>query len=306
MPQHMHGNSRLFSRRPWRKGRHAHRRERRAVTALALAALGLFALLLYATLAPASTAAAWSTKQISAKALADHECNSTEWHFVITQVDTEAHAAASIHVTWANGSSENVALDKFTGGVAHYVTTANLDSTVVSATAQIYAGWSGQFNLSHGPCGTSSNSPPPPTKTTCPTKTPPPTNTTSHTTPPPTKTTSHTKTPPPTMTTSHTKTPPPTKTSSTTSAPSGSTSVSGSVSVPGSTPAAGSSGSAMTSAAAVAANGSPFVPGPGLTGDSHPYSGLPLKQILLGAGLVLLGTASLLSIQLLRRRGEHS
>jgi hypothetical protein len=36
--------------------------------------------------------------------------------------------------------------------VAHYETKTNLDSTVKSATATIYSGWSGQFNLSHGPC----------------------------------------------------------------------------------------------------------------------------------------------------------
>jgi hypothetical protein len=106
------------------------------------------------------------TQTISAKALTDHECNSSEWHFVITQIDTVADAPASIHVTWANGQSEDVPLTNFTGGVAHYVTTDNLDSTVTSATAVIYAGWSGQFNLSHGPCVTppsssSSSSPPP-------------------------------------------------------------------------------------------------------------------------------------------------
>jgi hypothetical protein len=48
------------------------------------------------------------------------------------------------------------------------------------------------------------------------------------------------------------------------------------------------------------------VPGAGLTGDSRPGNGLPLKEILLGSGLALLGAAGLLSIQLLRRRGEHS
>jgi hypothetical protein len=113
-----------------------------------------------------SPATPTGTKTINAKALTDHECNSSEWHFVITQIDTAADAPASIHVTWANGQSEDVPLTTFTGGVAHYVTTDNLDSTVTSATAVIYAGWSGQFNLSHGPCATppsssSSSSPPP-------------------------------------------------------------------------------------------------------------------------------------------------
>ncbi|MBA2767798.1 MAG: hypothetical protein H0U35_01445, partial [Sporichthyaceae bacterium] len=42
---------------------------------------------------------------------------------------------------------------------AHYATTANLTSTVTSATTDIYAGWSGQFNLSHGPCGEPEDTP---------------------------------------------------------------------------------------------------------------------------------------------------
>jgi hypothetical protein len=105
---------------------------------------------------------------ITAKALTDHECNSTEWHFVITGV-TAANAPQSIEVTWANDDTETVPLLRVTGGVAHYVTTSNLDSTVVSATAVIFAGWSGQFNLSHGPCGPTT----PPTTTAPPTTMPP-------------------------------------------------------------------------------------------------------------------------------------
>ncbi|MGB9593059.1 MAG: hypothetical protein ACPL7R_02835, partial [Anaerolineae bacterium] len=85
------------------------------------------------------------TKVISAKALTDHECDDTEWHFVITQVADEASAPASIEVRWADGSVEIVPLWKFTGGTAHYATTLHLNSQVVSATATIYASWSGQF-----------------------------------------------------------------------------------------------------------------------------------------------------------------
>ncbi len=99
------------------------------------------------------------------KALLGHECNDTEWHFVINQVDAKADAPATIHVMWANGNSADVALAKITGGVAHYVTTDNLDTVVTSATATIYGGWSGQFNLSHGPCGATSTSSAPPSPT---------------------------------------------------------------------------------------------------------------------------------------------
>lgn len=108
------------------------------------------------------------TKPISAKSLGGYECNDSEWHFVINQIDTEEHAPDSIYVTWENGAEEDVPLDKFTGGVAHYVTYSNLDSNVISATTDIYEGWEGEFNLSHGPCD-----PPTPTPTTpVPTDTP--------------------------------------------------------------------------------------------------------------------------------------
>jgi hypothetical protein len=115
-------------------------------------------------IAPASGGA---VKQISVNpgSLTDHECNATEWHFVITQISDQGLAPATIHVTWANGQSEDVPLSDFTGGTAHYTTTSNLDSTVTGATAVIYSDWDGTFNLSHGPCA--------PTTTTTPTTAPP-------------------------------------------------------------------------------------------------------------------------------------
>src|SRR5213076_564308 len=88
---------------------------------------------------------------IHAKALTDHECSSVEWHFVITDMH-DVNAPASITVSWSNGGTSTVALDRVTGNVAHYVTTSNLGSTVTSATAMINSEWNGQFNLSHGPC----------------------------------------------------------------------------------------------------------------------------------------------------------
>jgi hypothetical protein len=124
-----------------------------AVLLAAVVGLATFVLLLMGGGGGVSTAYAQDTKPITAQALTDHECDSTEWHFLINQIDSEANAPGSISVVWANGGSEAVPLDKFTGKTAHYATTSNLDSTVVSATAQIYTGWSGQFNLSHGPCG---------------------------------------------------------------------------------------------------------------------------------------------------------
>jgi hypothetical protein len=128
---------------------------RRTITLLLAALVGLAALvfLLMGGGGVSTAYAQEDTQSITAKALTDHGCNSTEWHFVITQIDDEANAPESITVVWANSESEVVDLANFTGGVAHYVTTSNLGSTVVSATAEIYTEWSGQFNLSHGPCG---------------------------------------------------------------------------------------------------------------------------------------------------------
>jgi hypothetical protein len=154
---------------------------RRTLTLLVAALLGLAAFV-YLTVSGGNggnIAYAQGTT-ITAKALTDHECDSTEWHFVINQIDSVDNAPATIHVVWANGASENVPLSKFTGKVAHYVTTSNLDSTVVSATADIYVGWSGQFNLSHGPCGGPTPTPTP-TPTETPTETPTPTPTPSKT-----------------------------------------------------------------------------------------------------------------------------
>jgi hypothetical protein len=71
-----------------------------------------------------SISSAGASQQITAKALTDHGCDNTEWGFVITQIDTQSDAPASIHVTWANGQSEDVSLSAFTAGTAHYNTTA--------------------------------------------------------------------------------------------------------------------------------------------------------------------------------------
>jgi hypothetical protein len=98
------------------------------------------------------------TQLITAKALTDHECNTTQWQFVITQIDVQADAPASVHVIWDNGASADVPLFSYTGQTAHYITTSNLSSLVTSATTSIYDTWSGQFNLSDGPCNQATTS----------------------------------------------------------------------------------------------------------------------------------------------------
>ena len=124
------------------------------------------------SLAVSSQSPTNTDQTITAKALTSHSCNATEWHFVITQVDTPADAPASIHVTWDTGAQEDVPLLRVTGGTAHYLTTDNLNANVTSATASIYSSWHGQFNLSHGPCGNPISTPVPPTPTTEPSPSP--------------------------------------------------------------------------------------------------------------------------------------
>ena len=126
----------------------------RGLTAAGLIAVTAATLLMMAWVIFPTPALADQQISVNPGSLTNHECNADEWHFLINQIDIAANAPATIHVTWANGNSADLTLDKFTGGVAHYLSTANLDSTVTSATATIYDGWNGLFNLSHGPCGT--------------------------------------------------------------------------------------------------------------------------------------------------------
>jgi hypothetical protein len=124
---------------------------------------GMLLLLMALLLALTSTPAAGivdppGTVHVKISSLTDHDCDSTEWHFVITQIDDETNAPASITVKFSGGATVGVGLEKFTGGVAHYTTTQHLGETVIDGTAILYAGWSGEFNLSHGPCAPTTTS----------------------------------------------------------------------------------------------------------------------------------------------------
>lgn len=116
----------------------------------------------------AGTAGATETTSmpISAQALDDHDCNATEWHFIINQIG-DGLAPETITVTWSNGETADLTLfevdDDGEGpqseSAAHYYSNANLDQTVTSAIADIYPTWSGRFVVSHGPCGPSTPAP---------------------------------------------------------------------------------------------------------------------------------------------------
>ncbi len=99
---------------------------------------------------PTPTPSPTDVVHVKTSTLADHECSSTQWQFVITSVSA-ANAPATIRVSWASGASATVTLDSLTGSTAHYRTTLGLTLAVVDATATI-SGTFGQFNLSDGPC----------------------------------------------------------------------------------------------------------------------------------------------------------
>lgn len=92
------------------------------------------------------------TKVISAGGLDAHACDPTAWYFVITSIPDQKMAPGSINVRWVNGDQRSVPMLGFSDNVAVYATTNNLDSQVTLATATIYSGWSGEFNLIRGPC----------------------------------------------------------------------------------------------------------------------------------------------------------
>jgi hypothetical protein len=76
----------------------------------------------------------------------------TSWHFIINQVRVGA-PPANIMVTFSNGDTQNVPLAKTSGPVGHYNVSGTATHTLItSATATIYDGWSGQFNLSSVEC----------------------------------------------------------------------------------------------------------------------------------------------------------
>lgn len=74
-----------------------------------------------------------------------------EWHWVIT--DSAGIAPASIEVTFLYAGTITVPFSNQAGGVAHYYYYGFLGDTYLGATAIIDSSWSGQFNLSHYPCG---------------------------------------------------------------------------------------------------------------------------------------------------------
>ena len=157
-----------------------------------------------------------TTKEIFAKALDDHECNTNEWHFVITNIENRDWAPGFITVYWDNALSEIVTLEKYTGKTGHYTTYIYLGNNVTQAKATIYDNWDGQFNLSHGPCFGTTPTPTPtctPSPTATPTPSPSPTPTVT-TIPSPTTTLTPTPTeeePTPTPETTSTPTPTPTE-----------------------------------------------------------------------------------------------
>jgi len=105
-----------------------------------------------------------------------------EWHFVITQIANSSLAPGSITAQFQNAETVTIGLGNFTGGTAHYTYYTSSPETLIDASATIYAGWNGQFNLSHAKCVGSTSTP---TQVTTPVGTPEPTRTPPRATPTP-------------------------------------------------------------------------------------------------------------------------
>ncbi len=103
------------------------------------------------------------TKHSIGARLDSFACDGTQWLLVISPLTDQESAPASIHVAWSNGQQEDVPFAGFSNSTASYVTQSNLTSSILSASAAIYATWSGEFSLRYGPC--------PPTPTVQPTAT---------------------------------------------------------------------------------------------------------------------------------------
>jgi len=210
--------------------------------------------------------------------------NATGAHFIINQI-AEADAPDTITVFFDNNpvGVESKAIDtqKHNNESGYDIFYAS-GLTITDATAVVPVAYDGNFNLSHYLCG------PPPSPSSPPTSPPTSPSTTPPTSPSTTPPTSPSTTPP----TSPSTTPPTTPISSS-SAPVKSTSEA-------------STSESSESSSAAAQSTSPFVPGPGETGDTAPASSPILKQGLLAGGLASLVAALGMSLQMLKRRGEHS
>ena len=73
---------------------------RRTIAVLLAAIVGLTTVFLIMTGGSGGTIAQAATVDVKASSLTDHECDETEWHFVITQIDSADDAPKSIAVTF--------------------------------------------------------------------------------------------------------------------------------------------------------------------------------------------------------------
>jgi len=129
---------------------------RKKIASLSLVSM-LLNLMMVGTLMIPSENILLANENISVKAstIVNPECEEdhpNEWHFLINKIDEGKTKPASIVVEWSDSIPSILYLEDSNSVNAHYRTTENSDSTVTNATAMIYDGWNGQFNLSHGPC----------------------------------------------------------------------------------------------------------------------------------------------------------
>jgi hypothetical protein len=123
----------------------------RGLTAAGLIAVTAATLLMMAWAIFPTPALANQQISVNPGSLTNHECNADEWHFLINQIDIAANAPRRSMSPGRMGTQPTSRLTSSPAVSLITFSTANLDSTVTSATATIYDGWNGLFNLSHGP-----------------------------------------------------------------------------------------------------------------------------------------------------------
>ena len=102
---------------------------------------------------PADPAPGPDQQQVSPHNLAGPWTCSDRWFFVMNQFGG-LDPPATVHAVWTDGSQADVPLLKDTPAtMAQYATGDHLGFTLHSVTANVPAGWHGQFNVGEGPCG---------------------------------------------------------------------------------------------------------------------------------------------------------
>lgn len=80
-----------------------------------------------------------------------------QWDFRLDWPEGQPNPPATVSITWQNGQTGSAALVRYQGGQQVYQTADNLTSPVISGSATVYDGYSGNFVIHSGPHPTAIN-----------------------------------------------------------------------------------------------------------------------------------------------------